>query len=384
MGMMALAATVGSLRGALTLALLSVATALPATAGNIYTGDASGAYHSSFCPELRARLREAGFEYDCSSTKGTLDNMERVATEPAALGYGQLDVLALGARYYGGSDAFQRVRSDDVRECLFAVTRNDNLDSYGALAGNAHRLRFVLPPVNSGSATTFRFLQSFDKDLARAREVVHAGDTEEALRMALSAEDTVAVFVQFPDPDNARFKLVRQLGGRFVPMLDKSILEQRLGDARVYFPQETQVAHAGWLRRGTNLVTACTPLVVFTGRTESIANARAADEQAKAIALIRSLPAERTMPRQSLFARVLKRTREISADSAERLLALSADARAKAKPMLERAGEATQEAVEATRPAREKAHELGTGAYEKALEGLKGLIEPATPRAPPQ
>lgn len=381
---MAVATAFGGLRGGLTAVLVWTAGAAPATAGNIYTGDPAGAYHSSFCPELRTALREGGLEYDCSSTKGTLDNMERVATEPAALGYGQLDVLALGARYYGGSDAFQRVRSDDVRECLFAVTRNDNLDNYGALAGSAHRLRFVLPPVNSGSATTFRFLQSFDKDLAEAREVVHAGDTEEALRMALSAEDTVAVFVQFPDPDNARFKLVRELGGRFVPMLDKSILEQRLGDAQVYFPQETQVAHAGWLRRGTNLVTACTPLVVFSGRNQSIANARAADEQAKAVALIRSLPAERMMPRQSLFARVLKRTREISGDSAERLLALSAEARARAKPMIERAGEATQGAVEATRPAREKAHELGAGAYEKAREGLKELMQPATPQGPPQ
>ncbi|MEW5962529.1 MAG: hypothetical protein AB1749_03120 [Pseudomonadota bacterium] len=362
---------------------MAIATVFPATAGNIYTGDATGAYHSSFCPELAAALREGGLDYDCRATKGTLDNMERVATEPAAIGYGQLDVLALGARYFGGSDAFQRIRSDDVRECLFAVTRNESLDSYGALAGNAHRLRFVLPPVNSGSATTFRFLQSFDKDLALAREVVHASDTEEALRMALSAEDTVAVFVQFPDPDNPRFKLVRQLGGRFVSMLDKTILEQRLGDARVYFPQETQVAHAGWLRRGTNLVTACTPMVVFTGRTQSIANARAADEQAKAVALMRALPAERTMPRQSLFARVLKRTREISGESAERLLALSAEARERAKPMLDKAREAADGASEATRPARDKAHELGAGAYERAREGLKELIEPGGSRSKP-
>jgi hypothetical protein len=381
---MALAKAVGGRRRWLAVALVSVGAAGPAAAGNIYTGDAAGAYHSSFCPELRAALREGGLDFDCRATKGTLDNMERIATEPAAIGYGQLDVLALGARYYGGSDAFQRIRSDDVRECLFAVTRNESLDSYGALAGNAHRLRFVLPPVNSGSATTFRFLQSFDRDLAAAREVVHASDTDEALRIALSAEDTVAVFVQFPDPDNPRFKLVRQLGGRFVPMLDKAILEQRLGDAPVYFPQETQVAHAGWLRRGTNLVTACTPLVVFTGRTANIANARAADEQAKAVTLLRALPAERMLPRQSLFARVLKRTREISGESAERLLALSAEARARAKPMIDKAREAAGGAAEATRPAREKAHELGAGAYERAREGLKELIEPDAGRARPQ
>jgi len=344
--------------------------ACPAAAGNIYTGDQSGSYHSSFCPLLHAELERAGLDYECKTTNGTLDNMERIATEPAAIGYGQLDVLALGARYYGGPDAFLRIRSDDVRECLFAVTRNANLDSYGAMAANASRLRFVLPPVNSGSATTFRFLQAIDSDLLAAGKIVHASDTEEALRIALSAEDTVAIFVQFPDPDNARFKLIRKLGGRFIPVLDQNILDQRLGQSQVYYAQETQVANSGWLDRGTNLVTACTPLVVFTGPTSKIANSRAADEQSRAVTLIASLTPDRVLPKQSLFARVIKRTRELTSESAERLLTMSAAARARAKPFVDKA-------VEASRPAVEAARELGSETYDKAREATKDLLAPA-------
>ena len=328
----------------------SLLAAASAQAGNIYTGDPSGSYHSAFCPVLAAELGKAGLDYECRTTNGSLDNMERIATEPAAIGYGQLDVLALGARYYGGSGAFVRIRADDVRECLFAVTRNADLASYGDLVASASRLRFVLPPVNSGSATTFRFLQAIDGELGAAAKVVHAADTEEAIRIALSAEDTVAMFVQFPDPDNARFKLIRQLGGRFVPVVDKIILDQRLGDAQVYFPQQTQVANSGWLRGGAHVVTACTPLVVFSGASERIASERARAAQVQAIEVIAKLPSDRLLPKQSLFARTMRRTRELTAESSERLLALSAAARARAAPLLDKAKSAAEKAVEAAKP----------------------------------
>lgn len=363
---------------AIGMALLGIGN--PAAAGNIYTGDSTGSYHSSFCPVLQRELAASGFQYDCRPTNGTLDNMERIATEPAAIGYGQLDVLALGARFYGGSDAFVRIRSDDVRECLFAVTRNTNLESYGDMAVNARRLRFVLPPVNSGSATTFRFLQAIDTELAAAGKIVHAADTEEAIRIALSSDDTVAIFVQFPDPDNSRFKLIERLGGRFVPIIDKTILDQRLGQSQIYFPQETQVANHGWLQRGPNVVTACTPLVVFTGKTAKIASPRAGDEQQQVISLVAELTPDRLLPKQSLFARVLKRTRELTGESAEQMLALSAAARAKAKPLLDQAKQAADKAVEASRPSLDKAREIGADTYEKAQEGAKELLAPSPSR----
>ena len=43
-----------------------------------------------------------------------------------------------------------------------------------------------------------------------------------------SADDTVSLFVQFADPDNERFELVRKLGGHLVPVIDRTILRQEV------------------------------------------------------------------------------------------------------------------------------------------------------------
>ena len=146
--------------------------AAPGTAAaiQINTGAESGAYHTTFCPALAKQLERSKFDYACTPSDGSSDNISRVAAEPRQIGYSQLDVLALEAPALGGAKTFTRLRTDDVRECVFAVTRNRELTTYGDIAANAGRLRFVLPPKTSGSAGTFRYLQQIDSDgLAKAK-----------------------------------------------------------------------------------------------------------------------------------------------------------------------------------------------------------------------
>ena len=165
--------------------------------------------------------------------------------------------------------AFEIIRSDDVRECVFAVTRNRNYTNFGEIAVNADRLRFILPPKASGSAKTFDYLSKIDPDgLGQARNVINATDTDEAIRMALSDENAVSFFVQFPDPSNERFRNIRELNGHLVPVIDSIILRQKIDGRTVYFAKETQISQLKWLNLGRRVVTVCTPMIVFTGATE--------------------------------------------------------------------------------------------------------------------
>jgi len=271
------------------------------------------------------------------------------------------------AGIWGGADAFIKIRVDDIRECVFAVARNPEIQSYGEIAVFASKLRFILPPQGSGSAGTFRFLQQIDLNgLGRAGSVTYAGTTEEAVRMALSADDTVALFVQFPDPDNERFKLIDELGGHVVPVIDRNILRQHVEGQKIYFPQETQVTSAGWLKSARKVVTACTPLVLFTGATEKIADEKARLDHRDLIATLRALKSEEVMAQPGVFTRMWRRTKEISASSVEKLLHLTDDVRSKAKPLLDQAKEATGKA------------------YEKAKEELRDLTDGASPGGPKQ
>jgi hypothetical protein len=363
-------------RSVLSVALLAVGLgATGAGANRINTADATGAYHSSFCPRLEAQLRQSRFSYTCATSQGTGENLRRVAADARQIGYGQLDILMLGGALAAGSP-ITLLRNDDVRECLFAVTRNKDVQAWGDVAVGASQLRFILPPEQSGSVGTFQFLRQIDQEgIGRARNITYAETTDAAIRQALSADDTVSLFVQVPDPDNVRFRLVGELGGHFVPVIDRAILRPQVNGQKIYFAQETQVANANWTQGGITVVTACTPLVVFTGAPDRVAGDKARQDHQDLITTVRSLRSEVLLPQESAFARFLKRTKELSASGTERLLKLSEDARTHTGPAVERAREASERALEAAKPTLDKAKEIGQQVIERAKDEARELLE---------
>lgn len=375
----AIASTSAALNAAF--AVVGIAAADPGAA-RIHTGGETGAYHTTFCPLLARELAKDGTAYTCTPSNGTEANMANVFDNPRDLAFGQLDVLSLEMTAYGGSRAITQIRVDDARECVFAVARNEALVTYGDIAARAGRLRFVLPPANSGSAGTFRLLQSIDPDLAAARELRHAASADEAIRLALSSDNAVAFFVQFPDPANARFKLVGELGGHFVPVIDRTILARMVDGRHLYHAQETEVADAGWLKGATSLVTSCTPLVLFTGSPARLPDPNAAAAHTALIERLAKLPPDFLRPKDGLLSSVLKRTRELSASAVDTLVGVSEAARDKAKPLLDKAREATTKALEGAKPHVDQLKQSGAETVERAKDAVKEMIEPAAPPPP--
>lgn len=351
-----------------------------AVVSRIHTGGETGAYYTNFCPPLANALAEAGEKHECTPSAGSFDNMERIVAEPSDFGLAQLDVLTLERDQFDDG-TFQVVRKNDVRECIFAVARNPELKTFGDIAVRAEELRFILPPEDSGSAGTFRYLQLIDNDLAHAGTIRYVSDVDEAIRLALAADDTVALFVQFPDPDNPRFQLVNRLAGHFIPVIDRDIVSARIDGEAIYFAEETAVTDARWTKQGTKVITACTPLVVFTGAEGRITDPEKAEAHRKAIATIRAFPAARMLPKDGLFSSLLKRTRELSATAVSKLVDVSQAAREKTKPLIDKAKEATSKALETSKPDFDEAKQTGAKTLEKAKEAVKELIAPPTANA---
>lgn len=334
------------------LALIALAVgglqAAPSDASQIHTGGESGAYHSAFCPLLRGRLATLGSSFECSPSDGTTANVRRVERNPEHLAFGQLDAFALETRSRRRAGRLQIVRSGDVRECVFAVTSNKTLTNFGQLAVNADRLKFVLPPRNSGSARTFAFLQSLDPEgLGRAKRVSYAADTDEALREALTDEFAVSFFVQFPDPQNDRFASIRRLGGHLVPVVDRALLNERVGGKRVYYVQDTGIAQERrlWNWLGKRVVTICTPMIVFTGSTQRVTGLGRRQEHARMVATLRGLERKELVPKTGAFTRIVERSQELSQRAVGHFLRLSNDARERALPFLERAYRSAQRGI---------------------------------------
>ena len=322
------------------LSLLSLVALLaePAAAQRVFTGSDSGAYHRDFCPALSRELANTGATYTCTPSVGTRENMERVRTNPRDIGYGQLDVFSLESGQLSMGSALEILRQDDVKECVFAVTRSKEINSFGELAAYAPALRVFLPPQSSGSAGTFQFLKTVDRNgLGRSGRVTHSATADEAIRAALSSDDGVAFFVQFPDPDNERFKMVRDLGGHFVPVVDRAILAQTIGGKQVYSAHETRVQNGRWLEGGgVKVTTACVPVVVFTGNPDRIRDSAERRQHMEMIKTVKALQLDALVPRLSPFRSAASRARDLTDEGRERIFAYSTRARDRALPFIER------------------------------------------------
>ena len=247
--------------------------------------------------------------------------------------------------------------------------------AYVALMGVS---RFILPPPNSGSVGTFQFLRSIDTDgLGKVNSITHAASAEEAIREALSADDTVSLFVEFADPEAEHFGLVGKLGGHIVPVIDRTILRQEVAGKKIYFAQETQVEEAQWTKSSKKVVTACTPLVVFTGAPDRVQGEQARKDHEDLIRTVSALQSGSLLPEESLFQRLFKRTKELSATGAEKMLEATEQAREKAKPYTEKAMDAAKEATEQAKQAAERAGEAAKPYYDKGKEAAQKAYEDA-------
>lgn len=327
-----------------------------AKASQINTGGETGAYQTTFCPRLEEALHKNKFDYQCTPSEGSRENIQRSVADPSQIGYSQLDIFMLEAENLGRNDLYTEIRSDFARECLFMVTRNRQLTSFGQIATAAGQLRFVLPPAKSGSAGTFEFLQRIDPEgLGMAQEISYADSTDDAINQALSADDLITLFVQFPDPGNARFKSIAQQGGNIIPVIDRSILRQEMGGQKIYFAEETEINQPKWHKSADKVITACTPMVLFTGAPSLITDGNLRKDQEDLVRTVQALPVEDMRPKEGFFAKIWKKTKALSAQSVEKIVKLSEDAREKAEPMLK---DAMDKAKEMTEQAKEQAKEL--------------------------
>jgi len=358
--------------------LASIAAMGGASAGQINTAEAGGAYQDTFCPPVGKALQNAKFDYKCTTSGGTRENIQRVAGSPSDLGFAQFDVFALERSMRGGKDPFTIIRSDIVRECLFMVTKNDKITNFGEVAALASGLRFILPPAKSGSTGTFEFLQQIDPDgLGQATDVVHVSSVEDAIQGAMSANDTVALFVQFPDPNNARFKRIKELKGRIIPVIDRNILRQQVGGEKIYYAQDADVGAGSWLKTGENPVTACTPMVLFTGNNGDVAAGDARANHADMITTLKAAKAADLQPKQNLFKKAWAKAKAISAKSVEKTLAATERAREASKPMLDKARDMGEKVMDKARPTLDRAKDAATSAMDKA----KPMIDTAKQKA---
>lgn len=347
-------------------------------ASQINTTYVNEAYHTIFCPILKNILDKEQIKHDCVPATGIKENAERVEKDPSQLAYGQFDVFALENSIRADRDVFQTIRSDIAKACLFLVTKNQEFSNFGQVAAKAKELRFTLPPENSSHAGTFEYLKQIDANgLGQAKQVIYADSLDAAIEDVLENDDPLAVtmFVQFPDANHKRFEHIAKLGGRFIPVIDRNILRQDISGEKIYFAEETEIINPNWIQKGVKLVTSCTPIILFTGKTENIVDEDAKKDHSDLIRLLSKTNVSDLRPKQDFFTKLWNQTKSLSAKSVEQLMIASEQAREAAGPTLDKAKELTKQAIEASKPGLEKAQEFGKQALDKAKELTDSMLK---------
>lgn len=307
------------------LAIGVMASADPASAQNIYSGGRTGAYYGTLCPAIADGLRPEGFVPSCVETKGTIDNIQLLLNDPSGLALVQADAYAAWAA--ANPDQAKKLvtlRSDLAREGVYFVSKN--IAEFGDMVRFITRIKLVLPPKGSGPAQTFENLKAtLPRVFAKleASQIVYAESATKAIEMALTTDNTIALFVQMPDPENENFRLIVDKKGHFIAVVARSIVDQKIGDQAVYTVETRPVKAGGMFTSGLEVTTLATPVMVVAQSGDGLqpgSNARANyDDMVKAI---KTLPRERFLPKTgsaaSLFSRAWTATESVTRDLIER------------------------------------------------------------------
>ena len=313
------------------MATLAVGTTLAGAAqaaSPIYTGGERGSYFGTFGPLLLEVLDREFFDYELRNSAGSGENITQVLSDPTAIGMTQTDVLAYEATLNPAiNDEIVILRNDIAHECLYAVTREENverLSNWGDVRAYARRLTFAMGSEASGSARTFNFLQTFDERLASARRVNYMSSTDDAIAAVINGDADIAFFVQFADTENPRFEEVNDNRLAFIPVIDRTILRQRFaGGERAYVPLEVKVTGTDLLSWSgvERVLTACTPLAYITGNPEALPDGSDAQlDMEDLIAILREAPVEDLQPEADWFQTMLDDIVEVSGEGLENMV----------------------------------------------------------------
>lgn len=241
----------------------------------LMTGGKTGDYYNVFAPPLVKVLDRAWVDVTVEESAGTPANMAYVKDHPLSYaivqGNAYAGLLGSDPRY---KDQFQILSSAIGSEAVLAImneaTWRRSEGSWAAIARHASQVRFAMPPKDSGPGYTFEELQQLDPGgLGKATRVTAYNSLDEAIRAVAAGQADVTLMVQFANPDNARFKLVKDSGLHFAPVISGQMkgLEIPGGVGPAFkLCEGVQVTH------DETLTTACSPILAITGASNTNAD----------------------------------------------------------------------------------------------------------------
>jgi TRAP-type uncharacterized transport system substrate-binding protein len=210
----------------------------------ITTGQQGLTYNAVYGVNLASALSEYGYKSTVVPSKGSLDNLDKVASGEAQIGFTQADAFQFWRSRHGNEAQKVDIIGELGDECVFVAVKDGG--KVGSESDLKEGIKIAVGEPASGSYASWQYLQSLEKDYAKVETYAKGG--VRSLAKVTTGEYDAFLWVS-PDRTNKFLESVNQKGSglTMISMNGCWSVDDKLPNGKAVYELKKAVTESGWL-----------------------------------------------------------------------------------------------------------------------------------------
>ena len=210
----------------------------------ITTGQQGLTYNAVYGVNLASALSEYGYKSTVVPSKGSLDNLDKVASGEAQIGFTQADAFQFWRSRHGNEAQKVDIIGELGDECVFVAVKDGG--KVGSESDLKEGIKIAVGEPASGSYASWQYLQSLEKDYAKVETYAKGG--VRSLAKVTTGEYDAFLWVSAPDRTNKFLESVNQKGsGLTMISMNGWNVDDKLPNGKAVYELKKAVTESGWL-----------------------------------------------------------------------------------------------------------------------------------------
>ena len=210
----------------------------------ITTGQQGLTYNAVYGVNLASALSEYGYKSTVVPSKGSLDNLDKVASGEAQIGFTQADAFQFWRSRHGNEAQKVDIIGELGDECVFVAVKDGG--KVGSESDLKEGIKIAVGEPASGSYASWQYLQSLEKDYAKVETYAKGG--VRSLAKVTTGEYDAFLWVSAPDRTNKFLESVNQKGsGLTMISMNGWSVDDKLPNGKAVYELKKAVTESGWL-----------------------------------------------------------------------------------------------------------------------------------------
>ena len=210
----------------------------------ITTGQQGLTYNAVYGVNLASALSEYGYKSTVVPSKGSLDNLDKVASGEAQIGFTQADAFQFWRSRHGNEAQKVDIIGELGDECVFVAVKDGG--KVGSESDLKEGIKIAVGEPASGSYASWQYLQSLEKDYAKVETYAKGG--VRSLAKVTPGEYDAFLWVSAPDRTNKFLESVNQKGsGLTMISMNGWSVDDKLPNGKAVYELKKAVTESGWL-----------------------------------------------------------------------------------------------------------------------------------------